>query len=121
MKNQGYRPRYYNPAEGFVIEDDHVVRFFGCHIVRMLSGFPSINDCWSTGDSLRAVLVMKESVPLSAFQDMFRCLHFVGDWDDDDDVEWETIYIDPKHKGDPKKVSYRKKHGDMEDAFVERW
>jgi hypothetical protein len=121
IRSKEYRPRYYNPAEGLVIEADHVTRFFGCHIARMLRGYPGIRECWSTRDLLDAVQLMKESMPRDAYEDMTRCLHFVDDWIDDDDEDWNSIYTDEKYDVHPDSATHRKKHGGLEDFFWKRW
>jgi hypothetical protein len=44
----GWKPRWFDPDKGTIIEDDHVARMFGCQQCRSIRGFPSIDDCWST-------------------------------------------------------------------------
>jgi hypothetical protein len=35
-------------------------------------------------------------MPLDAMKDLTRCLHYTDDWEEEEDVEWETVYTDPK-------------------------
>ena len=58
---------------------------------------------------------------MHAFKDMYRCLHFTDDWDEeDDDEEWDNIYLDEKYEGSPDSAYNRRKYGDVEDAFNKR-
>ena len=98
IKDAGYKCRYFNPEDGKVITGDNVCHFFGCHIARMLHGFPSIDDTWSTRDILDAVGPCKEAMPQGAYMDMYRCMHFVDDWEEEDG-EWERFYEDTKWEG----------------------
>ena len=93
ISSKQYKPRYYNLYRGFTITSDHVSIFFGCHMGRMISGFPSVEETWSTRESLDAVGAVKERFPQDAFRDMYQCMHFSDDWDEekegDDNVEWD--------------------------------
>ena len=73
--------------DNILTDEDSVRRFFGCHMGRMLCGFPSIRDTWSTRDSLFAIDSVKDSMPRGACFDMYRCMHFADDWDEDEGVE----------------------------------
>jgi hypothetical protein len=42
QRAQEFKPKFYNPAIGLTIQADHVARFYGVHMARMLAGFPSI-------------------------------------------------------------------------------
>ena len=92
IRAKQFTPRYFNPAEGNVITADNVARFHGCHMGRMLRGFPSVDDTWSTRDSLNAVGAVKDSMPKAAYQDMYRCMHFSDDWEEEDGEEWDDMY-----------------------------
>jgi hypothetical protein len=48
-----------------------------------MKGLPSIDNCWSTHESLDAVGTAKESMPSDAFYDMMQCMHFADDWEDE--------------------------------------
>lgn len=75
VKNMGFKPRFYNPVEGFVIEEDRVVRYLGCCIAKMLSGNGSSCDCWSTHDSLKADQPQKKQNNMSNISLITSPLH----------------------------------------------
>ena len=82
MRKKDFKTRYYTPSKGLVlITSDYVARFFG---------FPSVERTWNTREPLRAVGSVKESMPKDAYQDMYRCMHFSNDWEEDWDVEEGT-------------------------------
>ncbi len=60
---------------------------------------------------------MKESMPHDEYEDMTRCLHFVDDWNVDDDKDWNSIYTDEKYDVHPDSANHQKKHGGLEDSF----
>ena len=121
QRTQAYRPYYYKPDDELFITGDHVARFFGCHIVRMVRGFPSILVTWSTRESLGAVGAVKESMPKDAYLDIHRCMHFSDDWDVEEGVEWDRVYPDPKVEPSPEVARHRRKFEYIEDGFNERW
>jgi hypothetical protein len=118
--HDGYSPRFYKPKDDHVILADHVARFFGCQHARMMKGHPSIEHAWNTRDSLLHVGPCAESMPLAAFMDMHRCLHFADDWEEDADTDWEDVYLDEKVEATPT-AKHRVKFGMVEDAFNKRW
>ena len=90
IATQDYRSRYYKPDEDKHILDPHVVRFF------RVRGYPSIEDVWSTRESLKEISAATESMPKSAFGDIDHCLHFAYDWEEADGVYWSDTYLDDK-------------------------
>ena len=50
--------------------------FFGRQHARMMSGYPPMEDTWSTRGLLCHISACAESMPINIFQDMYRCLHF---------------------------------------------
>ena len=96
IKTTGWKPYYYNPESDIIILGDHVARFIGVQSARMLHGFPSVEDTWSSRDALDAVGTAKESMPRAAYQEMSRCLHFTDDWEEQEHVNWDDIYVDEK-------------------------
>ena len=67
-------------------------------IARILRGFPSFRDTWSTRETLFAIGMAVESMPYGVFENINSCFHFADNWDKPDDVNWEDIYLDNKHK-----------------------
>jgi hypothetical protein len=94
IKSKGWTPCYYCPANGKVIVADDVACFFGCHIARSLRGNLLINRTWLTREPLDVIVTCMESMPKMAFQDIYHCLHFDNDWDEDN--EWDKVYVDQK-------------------------
>ena len=84
IRHKEYTSRYYNPVnKGKEILTHHVARYFGVEHCRMLRGFPSYKECWSTRESLFEIGVCTECMPLDAMHDMNRCMHFTDDWMED--------------------------------------
>ena len=120
MRSDGYKPKWYDPENNHVILGDHVCRFFGVQTARMLRGYPSINDTWPSRESLDEVGVVTKCMSKNAFQDMYRCLHFADDWDEEDGVKWDDVYLDSKYKS-PDLARHRAKFATVEDAYNARW
>jgi hypothetical protein len=118
--HSGYKPRFYNPKEDHVILAHHVARFFGCQHARMMRGHPSMEDTWSTRESLYHIGACAESMTINAFQDIHRCLHFADDWEEDGEAEWDSVYLDERVKA-PATAVHRCKFAMVEDAFNKRW
>ena len=79
---------------------DHVARFYGVMMARIWSNNFSIDNMWSVREILDAVPCVKEWLPQDAYKGLYRCMHFVDDWEADSDSEWEKYFIDPKVGGD---------------------
>lgn len=47
-------------------------------------GFPSIEETWSTRESIDHIAPAAESMPKDAYIDMYRCMHFSDDWEADE-------------------------------------
>jgi len=120
IRKLGWKPKYYKPSNDKVVLGTHIARFFGVQITRMLRGFPSIDDVWSTRESLFEIGVATESMPRDAFTDINRCLHFIDAWDEGDGEEWDDIYIDEKYEAPPT-AKHRTKFAIVEDAHNVRW
>ena len=127
MRAKDFKPKFYNPKpvdilDKTTIRADHVARFFGCHIARMLRGFPSIDETWSTRESLRSIGAVKDSMPQDAYKDIYRCMHFSDDWEEEEEnVAWDSVYDDPKYAPSPDAAKHRKKFEHIEDGFNSRW
>ena len=59
-------------------------------------------------------------MPKDESRDLYRFLHFIDDWDEEEGVEWDDIYLDEKHTY-PELSWHHRKFGDAEDAFNNRW
>ena len=120
IRTAGYTPRYYDPASGKEILAHHVARYFGVETARMLRGFPSYEETWSSRESLLEIGIAVESMPLGAMQDMNRCMHFCDDWEIDESIDWDTVYPDPR-RDSPQTSKHRRKFCIIEDAFNDAW
>ena len=116
----GWKPKYYNPEKGIIITADHVCRFYGAMLGRMLSGNPSIDDMWSTRCAFKAVGPVKESMPQDAMKDLCRCMHFADDWEEDDE-RWNELYDADKEAAPEDMARHRRKFGVLEDAYNKQW
>jgi hypothetical protein len=94
IKDKGWTPLYYPPADRKVISADNVAHFFGCQLARSMRGNPSIERTWSTRKSLDAIGTCMECMPKNAFQDIYTRLHFNDDWDGDN--KWGDMYGDSR-------------------------
>ena len=70
-------------------------------------------------DSLSHVGPCAESMPLSAFGDMHQCLHFVHDWEEDANADWEDVYLDEKVESSAT-AKHRVQVGMVKDVFNKR-
>ena len=89
-------------------------------MARMLSGSGSVEDMWSTRDSFSAVPAIKECMTQDAFKDLCRCMHFADDWEEDDE-RWAEVYDDEKEEVDDSTAKHRRKFGQLEDGYTNRW
>ena len=127
VRNKSYKPKYFNPLIGKKITADHVTRFYGVHIARMIKGFPTIEETWDTRDSLNHVSSAAESMPKDAFIDIYRCMHFSDDWEPNENGEdeyWEDIFEssgDERFEPTPDVEKHRRKYEHIEDGFNRRW
>jgi hypothetical protein len=115
----GFKPRYY--IGGKVITGDHVARFYGACLGRMLNGGRSIDQIFSTREMLDDVPSIQASMTKGALEDLTICLHYSDDWDPEDDGVWDDIYDDAKVVAPPSTASHRLKHGRLEDGYNKRW
>jgi hypothetical protein len=70
---EDYKPRYY--TGGKVITCDHVARIYGACLGRMLNGGRSIDQIFSTRETLDAVPLIQASMTKGALEDLTTCLH----------------------------------------------
>ena len=66
----------------------------------------------------QSIAPLKECIPCDAFTNMYWCLHFADDFDNDE--EWSYIFFDKKHVS-PEMTSHRRKFGEVKDALNRRW
>ncbi len=121
IKDKEWAPMYYRPAGGKVISADDVARFFGCQLARSLRGNPSIRKTWSTRKLLDAIGTCMECMPKNAFKDIYKCLHFDDDWDEDNDWDgdnkWGDVYADSNKCIPEGTAKHRQKFSMFEDGF----
>ena len=111
---EGWNPRYY--TGGKVITADHVARFYGACLGKMLTGGRSIEQIFSTREALDAVAPIKAAMTKGALEDLTACLHYSDDWECDDG-DWDDTYDDAKVEADESTASHRLKHGMLEDGY----
>ena len=121
MRTKNFKPRHYNPSPtvGRRIEAHHVARFYGIHMARMTRGFPSIEETWSSRESLKHIGPAAECMPKDAYIDMYRCMHFSDDWEVDengDQAYWEDVAQDARMEPSPEVTRHRMKFEHIEDG-----
>jgi hypothetical protein len=116
---EGYKARYYTGDK--VITGDHVARFYGACLGRMLTGGRSIDQIFSTREILDDVPSIQASMTKGALEDLTTCLHYSDDWDPKVDGVLDDIYGDDKVVADEGTVPHRLKHGRLEDRYNKRW
>ena len=121
IEDRGYTPRYYNPDKGKTITGDHVERFYGALLGKMLSGSPSNIQMFSTREIFDAVEPVKNSLTLDAMKDLRRYLHFADDGEEEEEEEWEETYGDSKEEAPDTTARHQKKFSMVEDAYKRRW
>jgi hypothetical protein len=112
----GRTPKYYHYDK--VITADHVARFYGACLAKMLMGNRSIEQIFCSREFLNAVPPIQAAIPKNALEDLTVCLHYSDDWECKDD--WDDFYDDPKVEADALMASHRVKHGILEDGY-NRW
>jgi hypothetical protein len=112
---EGYKPRYYTGDK--VIKADHIARFYGACLGKMLTGGRSIEQIFSTREIFDCVPSIQAAMTKGALEDLTTCLHYSEDWDVDDDQNWDDIYKDVKVEAAASTASHRLKHGQLEDGY----
>jgi hypothetical protein len=111
----GWTPKFYK-YEG-VITADHVARFHGATLAKMLMGNRSIEQIFCSGEYFNAVIAIQESMPKNALEDLTGCLHYSDNWDVKGNNNWDDVYEDLKVVADESMASHRLKHGILEDGY----
>ncbi len=119
IKTKGWMPKYYCPANKKVIVADHIAHFFGCQLARSLRGNLSIKRTWLTCKLLNAIGTCMECMPKNAFEDIYTCLHFDDNWDDNDG--WDNVYADQKRCSPDGTAYHHQKFSMFEDGFNCWW
>ena len=112
-----WKPKYYQGDD--TIQPNHVARFYGSLLAKMLTGSRSINQMFCTREIFNAVPPIQESMPKNALEDMTSCLHYSDDWDPMGDLDWDEVYDDPKVIAPPHTARHRVKHGILEDCYIQ--
>jgi hypothetical protein len=112
---EDYKPRYY--TGGKVITGDHVARFYGACLGRMLNGGRSIDQIFSTREILDAVPSIQAAMTKGALEDLTTGLHYSDDWDPEDDGVSDDINDDAKVVAPPSTASHRLKHGQLKGGY----
>jgi hypothetical protein len=94
-----WTPKYYTGDKK--ITDDHVARFYGACMAKILMGNRSIVQIFSTGDIFDAIPSIQEAMTKNCLENLTSCLHYSDDWEIDDDDEWDVIYPDPQVEAEP--------------------
>ena len=113
----GWKPKYYTSDK--VITGDHVARFYGACLSKMLVGNRSIEQIFSTREVFDCVRPVQMSMTKNALEDLTACLHYSDDWESADD--WDDTYPDAKVQADESTAAHRLKHGLLEDGYNKRW
>jgi hypothetical protein len=104
FNKEGYMPRYYTGDK--VIIGDHVARFYGTCLGRMLNGGRSIYQIFSTREILDAVPSIQAAMTKGTLEDLTTYLHYSDDWDPEDGGVWDDIYDDAKVVAPPSTASH---------------
>ena len=120
IKDRGYKPRDYNPDKDKTITGDHVVRFYGALLEKMLSKNSSNIQMFSTREIFDVVEPVKNSLTLDAMRDLTRCLHFADDWEEEEEEEWDEKYGVSKEEAPDTTARYQKKFSMVENAYNRR-
>jgi hypothetical protein len=89
-----------------VITADHVARFYGATLAKMLMGNQSIEQKNCSREYFNAVIAIQESMPKNALEDLTGCLHYSDDWDVKGNNNWDDVYEDPKVVADESMASH---------------
>jgi hypothetical protein len=96
---------------------DHVARFYGACLVKMLMGNRSIEQIFCTVEIFNAAPSVQASMTKNALEDLTGCSHYSDDWEVMGDYNWEDICDDVKVIADPSVALHRLKHGILEDGY----
>ena len=107
------------------IKPHHVEQLYDVMMARMVQGdIMSVPDMYSTRSWFNHNAPAVDNMPRDCLQDLTWLLHFVDDWElDDNDFEWDEVFNFPKHDHDHDDydAAHHVKFGLFEDAYVKRW
>ena len=55
-----------------------------------------IDNMFSVRKNLDSVPCVKKAITQDAYKDVYRCMHFVDNWEADSDTEWDEFFYDTK-------------------------
>ena len=125
-------PRHFHPilkegedeSKKIDIEPHYVEQLYGIMMARMLQGDTSVPDMYSIRSWFNHNAPAVDSMPRDCLQDLTWLLHFVDDWElDDNNFKWDELFDFPKHDHDHDDyaASHCIKWALIEDAYVKRW
>ena len=124
-------PRYFHPilkegedeSKKVDIQPHHVERLYGVMMARMLQGDASIKDMYTTRSWFKHNAPAVDSMPRNCLQDLIRLLHFVDDWEIEEDENWDDTFDYPRYDNheDDDTAPHRVKFGIIETEYVKRW
>ena len=79
MVEDGWKSKFYTGDK--VITGNHVARFYGVCLAKMLMRYRSINQIISTRGIFDAVPSVQASMTKNALEDLTTSLHYSDDWD----------------------------------------
>jgi hypothetical protein len=85
----GWTPKYY--IYDRLITADHVARFYGAALAKMLMGNRSINQIFCSREFFNAVPPIQECMPKNALEDLTSCLHYCDDWEPKINGNWDDV------------------------------
>ena len=103
------------------IKPHYVAQLYGVMMARMLSGDSSIVNMYNSKIWFNQCAPAVKSMPQDCLQNMYGLLHFVDDWELDEDKEWDDIYDHLKEEVKEGTATHQTKHGIIEDVYVKRW
>ena len=106
------------------IEPNHIERLYGLMMAQMLQGDTSVpEDMYSIRSWFNHNAPAVDSMPCNCLQDLTWLLHFVDNWElDENDFEWNEVFDYPKddHDDDAYAASRCVKFSLIEDTYVKQ-
>ena len=106
------------------IQPCHVEQLYGVMIAQMLLADTQVPFTYNTFSWFNHNAPAVDIMPRDCLQDLTWLLHFVDDWElDDNDFGWDEVFDYPEddQDHDAYAAAHRVKFGLIEDAFVQRW